>query len=140
MLMERTFEVVRGWPNDGAIDRPEFIKAGSTLVNGDVVAKQSDGSIDKVGGTAVANVGFVFAGNGDSASCANSGKATVLWGNFVAKTSNFAAGAYVPGSPLKAVNGQLALGVAGTDPIVGYVQEVVAASGTETAHLTFIVR
>ena len=42
MKMEYAFEVIRGWPLDGSLDRVEPIKAGVTLKNGDVIAKQVD--------------------------------------------------------------------------------------------------
>jgi|GEM_PF-5346322 len=223
MLMSYTAEVIRGWPYDGARDSNELIQQGAVLQNGDVVALQADGTINKVGATAVAMAGLVIRGNGDGPSNANSvgrfptpqpsytvsgvawasgiatvtvanahgyaagnsvtlagfvptgyngsyvilttptsttftvalaanpgtvttegtvslnsafdltGQATVLWGNYIVRTSNYAAGAYVPGSPVKAVNGQFALGIAGTDPIVGYVRRVQGASATQTA-------
>jgi hypothetical protein len=148
MLMERNLEIIRGWPSEGALERAETIKTGSTLNNGDVVAKQSDGTVDKVGTTAANQVGFVFVGNGDSAAAANTNKAVVLWGNFIARTSNYAAGAYVPGANLTAKNGQIALATAPNmsatppslgDPVIGYVLNVTAASSTETAHITFVV-
>jgi len=139
MLMERNAEIVRGWPYDGSLERVEPIKSGSTLQNGDWVTKQTDNTVDKVGATASNSVGLVIVGNGDSSSSAYSGKAVVLWGNFIASIANYAAGAYVPGSPITVKNGQVALGVAGTDPIVGFVLDVVAASSTQTAHLTIKV-
>lgn len=139
MLMERNAEIIRGWPYDGSLERVEPIKSGSTLQNGDWVTKQTDNTVDKVGSTSANNVGLVIVGNGDSSSSAYSGKAVVLWGNFLAKVSNYAAGAYVPGSPITCKNGQVALGVVGTDPIVGFVLDVVVASTTETAHLTIKV-
>jgi hypothetical protein len=137
--MERTAEVIRGWPYDGSLDRYEPIKSGSTLVNGDWVQKQSDNTVDKAGATATAAAGLVVIGNGDSGSAAYTGKAVVLWGNFIAKISNYAAGAYVPGTPLTVKNGVVNVGVPGTDPIIGYVLDVVASSSTETAHLTIKV-
>lgn len=139
MKMERVAEVIRGWPYDGSLDRFEPIKSGSTLVNGDWVVKQSDNTVDKAGATASAAAGLVVVGNGDSGSAAYTGKAVVLWGNFIASISNYAAGAYVPGSPLTVKNGVINLGVVGTDPIVGYVLDVVASSSTQTAHLTIKV-
>lgn len=139
MLMERNAEIIRGWPYDGSLERVEPIKSGSTLQNGDWIIKQSDNTVDKVGATASNAVGLVLVGNGDSSSSAYSGKAVVLWGNFLAKISNYAAGAYAPGSPITVKNGQVALGVVGTDPIVGFVLDVVASSTTETAHLTIKV-
>lgn len=140
MKMEYTAMVRRGWPNEGALDRAEPIKVGATLVNGDWVAKQADGTVDKSGAAASGAVGLVMAGNGDAASAANSGKAVVLWSNFIVQVSNFAAGAYVPGSPVTAKSGQLALGNGTTDPVVGTVLDVVAAGATDTASLVILVK
>lgn len=140
MKMEYTAMIRRGWPNEGALDRAEPIQVGATLVNGDWVAKQADGTVAKSAATASNLVGLVVSGNGDAASAANSGKAVVLWSGFIVDTSNFAAGAYVPGSSVTAKSGQLALGVVGTDPIVGTVLDYVTVSATETAHLTVLVK
>jgi len=141
--MERVAEVIRGWPYDGSLDRYEPIYSGATLVNGDWVAKQSDNTVNKVGATnsvtAPAVSGLVVVGNGDSGSAAYTGKAVVLWGNFIARVSNYAAGAYVPGSPVTAKNGVIALAVAGTDNTIGYVLDVVAASTSTTANLVIKV-
>lgn len=127
MKMEYAFEVIRGWPLDGSLDRVEPIKAGVTLKNGDVIAKQVDGTIDLSGATASGAVGVVVQGNGDSASSAASGKAVVLWGNYIARVSStaYAAGAYVPGLTVTGKSGKFALNT-GTDPVVGTVLEVVA--------------
>lgn len=139
MLMERTAEVIRGWPFDGSLDRYEPIKSGSTLVNGDWVVKQSDGTVDKAPATntsaASVATGMVVVGNGDSGSAAYTGKAVVLWGNFIVRVSNYAAGAYVPGSPVTAKNGVISLATPGTDQVIGQVLDVVAASSTQTAAL-----
>lgn len=136
MKMDYSAEIIRGWPYDGALDRNEPIKAGSTLFNGDWVMKQSDGTVDKVSTTTTAAAGLVIQGNGDSATAVNSKRAVVLWGNFLAKISNFDATAtYAPGSPLTAKSGKLTLGVVGTDPIIGYVLDVVTVGALATAHL-----
>jgi len=157
MLMDNTVMIRRGWPNDGAIERAEPIKAGVTLYNGDWVTKYTDGTVWKVGarsGTPALgsnNVGLVVAGNGDSASCANTNEAVVLWGNFIADISNYDnTQTYAPGNAVTAVNGVLTLATAASgtgstyapgDPIVGYVLNVVAASTSgygspTTAHIT----
>ena len=243
MYMEYTAEVVRGFPNGGSRERAELIKQGSVLVNGDLVAMQPDGTVDKVGATASNAVGLVVRGNGDSASASNanglfmtpqpakaitgltwsggvvtvtvtahgyisgqavtiaggtytgtsangnqvvtvvdadtftfalattsgtatltsatstllatyntSGKAVVLWGNYIVKTTNYAAGAYVPGTLVTGKSGKFALVTAASqlttgnytytpaDPAVGVVLRVqgavtgVANTG-QTAHL-----
>jgi hypothetical protein len=67
-----------------------------------------------------------------------SGKALVLWGNYIVKVSNYTAGAYVPGSPVTAVSGKFSLANGTTDPEVGYVVRVQGVTGTETAALTIV--
>lgn len=226
MFMEYTAEILRGWPADGARERTELVKQGSVLVNGDIVAVQPDGTVDKVGATASRRVGIVIRGNGDSGSAANAlgkfptpqpakattalawaagvvtatvanhgyatgntvtiagavpagyngnfvvtvtgantftyqlaadpgaattqgtstlgaarsnaGKALVLWGNYIARVSNAAPGAYVPGSPVTAANGRFALGNGTTDPELGFVIRVQGATTTETAHIVVV--
>lgn len=142
MKMESTAMVRRGWPNEGALERAELIKAASTLVNGDWVMKQSDGTVDKTSATAASNVlcGLVVAGNGDAASAANTNKATVLWSGFTVDISNYdITPTYAPGNALMSVSGKLTLAT-GTNPVVGYVLDVVAVSTTETARLTVLVK
>ena len=81
-----------------------------------------------------------------------SGKATVLWGNYIVATQNYAAGAYVPGSLVTGKSGQFALAgafsqsgttpfaVTQADPACGFVIRVqgavtgIANTG-QTAHL-----
>jgi hypothetical protein len=142
MKMEYAAMIRRGWPNEGALDRAEVIKAGSTLVNGDWVVKETDGTVKLAGATAASNasVGLVVSGNGDAASAANSNKAVVLWSGFIADVSNYDTGAsYAPGSPLMVVSGKVTLQTS-TNPIIGYVLDVVTVSATETAHLTILVK
>lgn len=138
MKMERTAEVIRGWPFDGALDLNEPIKSGVTLVNGDWVTPQSDNTVDKAGSTATAAAGLVVQGNGDSGSAANSNKALVLWGNFIAKISNYAAGTYAPGDSVNVANGVIKKAGAG-EAVLGTVLKVVAVSSTQTAHLVIKV-
>jgi hypothetical protein len=145
MKMERTAEVIRGWPYDGSLNRAEPITAAATLVNGDWVVKGADGTVN-VGSVTFANgkAGLVVVGNGDSGSALNSGKAEVLWGNFIAKVSNFTAGAYVPGAPVTVTAGKIALATLSTGTtngsiVVGHVLDVVAVSATNTAHVVIAV-
>lgn len=142
MKMEHVVEIIRGWPQDGALDRLEPIKSGVSLKNGDFVAKQSDGTVDLSAAAASKKVGVVIQGNGDSASSAAAGRALVLWGNFIARVgaSAYAAGAYAPGSIVTAKSGKLALGVEGTDPEYGIVLSVETASATQDAALVILVK
>lgn len=67
------------------------------------------------------------------------GKATVLWGNYIARVSNYDTGSsYAPGSPLTAANGVFTLANGTTDPEVGFVLRVQGANASETAHLTAV--
>lgn len=144
MLMERNAEITRGWPYDGARDRAEPIASGSTIQNGDWVAKQSNGTVALSGSAASNAVGLVFVGNGDSASASNTNKALVLWGNFEAKIANYdTTASYVPGNNVTVKSGKITL-AGSTDPVVGTVLDVVTAitSGLfqETAHLVIDVK
>lgn len=145
MKMEYNAMVRRGWPSDGALDLAETIETGSTLSNGNWVAKQADGGVAlAVTSTASTPVGLVITGNGDSASAANSGKAVVLWSNFVVDVANYdATQSYAQGSmvTVKTANpGVLTLGVVGTDPVVGWVLNVVPGSTTQTAYIRVLVK
>ena len=134
MKMEYNVQIIRGWPNEGALDRAEPIKASVTLSNGDWVEKQSDNTVDLVGATKTARGGLVIRGNGDSGSGAYTGKATVLWGNFIAQIKNLPnAVTFTPGAALCIQNGKIQLGTVGTDPIIGHVLDVIASSSTTDA-------
>ena len=147
MLMDSRCNVVRGWPDDGSRQRVETISAGASLQNGDIVEKQADGTVNKAGTTNTAKnrfVGVVVRGNTDSASAANSTSAVVLWGNYIAQFDStcYVAGAFAPGVAVSAGGtGSVGLlNLAGaTDPVMGFVLEVIAAStgvnGT-TAHIS----
>jgi hypothetical protein len=143
MKMEYTAEVLRGWPGEGALERAETIKTGVTLVNGDVVEKQSDGTVDKVSTTERGYLGLVVRGNGDAQSSVNSNKALVLWGNFIVRVKAAqVVGTVVPGTAI-AGGGTAAAGkfkqATGTD-IAGYCLFVQAATATEDAHYVIMVR
>jgi len=140
MKMEYTAEIIRGWPNDGALDTHEPVTATKTLYNGDWVAKESDGTVDISGASASNRVGLVIRGNGDSPSAVAAGnRAVVLWSNFIVKVSNYTAGAYAPGSNVTVESGKIALAEGG-DPVLGFVKDVVAVGPNETAHLVIVVR
>lgn len=140
MKMERNIEIVRGWPFDGSLDRNETIASGQTLVNGDWVTKNSDNTVSKSSSTNTASAGVVIVGNGDSGSAAYSGKAVVLWGNFVATTKNLTGGqTYAPGGALTIKSGKI-FPATGTDPVIGFVLDVIASSATSDASVTFVVR
>ena len=153
MNMEYPFEVIRGWPNDGALDNVDYevdatALASDTFAAGDVVMLNSSAKLVKTGATATNACGFIVRGPSDSASVGVSGnRPVVLWGNFIAKTQKFNTGSsYSPGTALTSKNGVLDVAGAGTpgtsfpDPVVGYVMDVVAAVGSEPAHLVIVVK
>jgi hypothetical protein len=137
MLMESRVEILRGWPADGSREKVQTIASGVTLVNGDFVTLDASGNLIKTT-AATRACGVVVRGNGDSGASANTNKAVVVWGNYIARidSTTFAAGAFVPGSPVAAAAGGLVALSAGAVTDVGYVLDVVAAGSTQTAHLT----
>lgn len=143
MKMESVAEIVRGWPNEGSLERLETIKSGSTLVNGDVVEMQADGTVDKVSTSETANAGIVIRGNGDSSSVVASGKALVLWSNYIVriKAANVV-GTVTPGVSVTG-GGSGAVGkfrqATGT-AILGFCVKVQAANTTEDAHYVIVVK
>jgi hypothetical protein len=143
--MEYDAEVVRGWPNDGALDRVETCKSTyTTPAIGDWVEKQSDGTVDLVGGTKTSKVGMVV---GIAATTSDAkDKVVVLWSNFIVrvKSTKYKAAAYAPGSGITAGgaanSGKLDID-AGSDPVIGFVLFVQAAvSGKEDAHIVVLVK
>lgn len=148
-------EILRGWPGDGALDQAMPIAASTTLSNGDVVVTSSDGiSVTKVpvgGGTGNGAVGLVVRGNGDTSlnvgSSVNSNKAVVLWSNYVARIKQayvYKGSAVAIGDPLTAGGtnglGIFRVGTPGTDPIIGYVIGITAASTLNDASYTILIR
>jgi hypothetical protein len=141
MKMEYTAEVLRGWPQDGGLDRQETVKVGSTLNNGDVVEMQTDGTVDKVSGTKNFAAGLVVRGNGDSTSVVAAGKCVVLWSNYIVRVkSTQVSGAVVVGSPVTAQSGKFQLATGVTDNVLGFCVKVQAATATEDAHFVIVVR
>jgi hypothetical protein len=139
LRLDYNANVIRGWPNEGALDRDERITNAVSLSNGDWVTKASDNTVGLVGATKTANAGLVIRGNADSGSGAYTGKATVLWGNFIAQIKNLpAAVTFLPGSSLTIQNGRVQLAV-GTDPVIGHVLDVIAASSVADAHIVAVI-
>lgn len=140
MKMEYNVQIQRGWPNEGALDRDEVIKTGVSVSNGDWVSKQSDNTVDLVGSTKTANAGLVIRGNADSGSGAYTGKAVVLWNNFIAQIKNLPnAVTFTPGASLTIQNGKVQLAT-GTDPVIGHVLDVIAASSSNDASIVAMFR
>ena len=69
----------------------------------------------------------------------NTGKAIVLWGNYIVQTSNYnAASTFVPGSPVYGKSGKYDLANGTTDPEAGYVLQVYGTSSTQTQSLVIV--
>lgn len=99
------------------------------------------------------NNGTITTGTAQRTGVSTSGKAVVLWGNYIARVSNFTAGAWAPGSPVTAVSGKFAIAAGqanadGTytvtagntlDPEVGYCISVQGATSSSTASVTIVV-
>lgn len=139
--MDYPFMVMRGWPQDGALDSNEIVSSGSTVAAGDVVELQADGTVDAVGAASAntINVGFVVRGNGDSDSVAAAGdKAVIVWSGFMARTQKCDTTGLSVGDPVQAANGILEAVTTGA--AVAYVKEVHAAANGDPASLTVIVR
>jgi len=116
MKMEYAAQILRGWPADGSLERAETINSSATLINGNLVEMQSDGTVAPTSITNTRKAGLVIRGNGDSGSAKLANEALTLWGNYVVATTSFdATRTYVPGSPITVSNGNytLANGAAG---------------------------
>lgn len=147
-LMERKLEVIRGWPNDGSLDNYETYTSGQSHTNGSVVIPTTSGAVTNLSVTGRGDTtalgtygGVVFAGAGDSASCAASGKDVVIWGNAIVKIdSTLGNDGWTPAIGDKVTyRGRAATGstqtglvlcfdkAAAGDMVVGYVKNVEAA-------------
>lgn len=150
---DQTADILRGWPGDGALDQAWAIKSGSTLVNGDVVEIQTDGTVDKVANASEKfAVGLVVRGNGDTSgatfgnSSSNSGKAVVLWSNYVVriKQANWNGTAPTLGAAVSAGgSGTGSTGcfrTASAGPGIGFVAAITPASTQNDATYTLVIR
>lgn len=109
-ILNKKFDVLRGWPNEGAIDEvwPVRIVSGNpvSLPLGTIVVPQADGSVDagttgNVSTTAPQQVWLVVDGN-DDYSATFVGKVNCIKGNAVVRLdpANFVAGTYNVNTPL----------------------------------------
>lgn len=127
--MSYVFEVLRGWPLDGAVESSDSKTDSSVIAtggftNGDVVTFTPSGTLIKVT-TPTFAAGFVVRGEKDSASVTEAGHVPViLWSNFLARTQNFnTSSSWAPGLPVTVKNNKLDV-AGGTDPIIGFVKKV----------------
>lgn len=135
--MDYTADFLRGWPNEGAIESSVYrIATGVDLEAGDLVQVSDNGGVTElVLNTTESNAaGIVVRGNLDDKSVAASGKAIVLWGGYVVRTTKVAAGLSV-GDAVSAIGGVFDAATATTLPAqLGTVLEVgTLADATEYA-------
>ncbi len=139
MILNSKFDVLRGWPQKGAIDEtfPVTVVAGNPVVLplGTVVTPQLDGSVNRATSPAAAAdpipVWLVVEGNEDFSGRFLQ-KVVCVRSNVEAQLdpSNFVAGAYVPGSLLSFVNGQFVLATTGQQVIAEVLENSVPTDGT----------
>lgn len=129
----------------------------STTLTGNYTISALDGTnpLTKFTVAVAANPGTITVGTTYAAALNTyntSGKATVLWGNYIVATSNYASGSWTPGALVTAKNGVYTLAAAGSqltsgnytytppEPAIGFVLKVqqavtgVANTG-QTAHV-----
>ncbi len=147
MKLNSLFDVLRGWPREGAIDDAFVIHQTTpptpdALPLGTVVAVQSDGTVaaattpDRTAANAVATW-VVVEGNDDfSAQFVN--KVVCLRANaeFKLDPSNFNAGVYTPGTKLTFSAGKWQPAVAKNQIIGEVLQDNTATDGTITVFYT----
>ncbi len=152
-ILDYPMEVIRGWPNDGALDLSETISASATgasaLNCGNVVTRASNGTVTLcVTGTANPQ-GIVVRGNGDTPSVTASTvgtepgvygpQALVIWGNCIFRTTVYnTASTFAPGTQVTGVNGVIDVWTAGST-VLGTVASVYPASGSNPASLLIIM-
>ena len=129
------FDVLRGWPNGGAVEKAMYPDTGVELQEGDLVELKANGKVDKL--TLAAGddkaVFLVIEGNKESDSYSGHylNKVVAITGCYEVITENFAAGAYEPGLPVTVIGGQWAPVGAG-EPTVGHVSAYDATANTLT--------
>lgn len=158
--MEYPAEFLRGWPVDGGLELDYPIATGQTLSAGDLVKTVIEGGVIKVTKTVTADsalaighgAGIVVRGNGDDKSAAASGKAIVLWGDYIVKTQKVAdavvagdaviAGGNATVQTVAATDGAFVVAGAATDAAMGVVLEVggTAGSTTDPRYAVIVVR
>lgn len=140
MILASKFDVLRGWPKEGAIDEcfPVHLSSGvpDSIPLGSLVAVQSDGSVALATTVNVATtngtaVWIVVEGNDDFSGTFLQ-KVNCIRGNAMVRLdpANFAAGSYPPGTQVSFASG-LAKVAAANDQVIGEViEDDIAVDGT----------
>lgn len=116
--LDYTADFLRGWPNEGAIESSIYpIASGVDLEAGDLVEVSDNGGVTElVLNTTESNAaGIVVRGNLDDKSVAASGKAIVLWGGYIVRTTKIGAGLSV-GDSVSAIAGVFDTATSGAAP------------------------
>lgn len=135
--MEYTADFLRGWPNEGALESSTYsvgaahLVEGAELEAGDMVTLDTDGTLIKATGE-VSLAGIIVRGNGDDKSSVASGKAIVLWGGYIVRTTKVDAG--VMGlNPMDPVNAGTGIDPDGVGPLVAPEGIVIPATAATAA-------
>lgn len=153
-ILDYPIEILRGWPNDGAMDLSETISSAATgasgLAAGNIVTVAANGTV-QLCFTPQAPMGLCVRGNNDNGSSVTSAvvgelpgvygdQAVVIWGNCAFRTTVYnTASVFAPGTAVTGINGLIDVAT-GTQPIFGYVKSVYPASGTMPASLVIIMK
>jgi len=144
-------EFLRGWPMDGGLEIDHPIKAGEELELGDLVKLVLDAGAYRAAKTVVgdadstseigANAGIVVRGNADEKSARDIGKAVILWGHYIVRTTHFDSGIVAAGVNVVAgADGKFVAAASADVPCLGHVIEYRAASGSRPAEIIVVVK
>lgn len=139
------FDVVRGWPNGGAIEESYPPETGRTITEGRLCELEADGQVDWAttavateGGTAPIQYRMCIQGN-DQSDANFVGKVTTLRGDFTVETEKvvgtFTVGNYVTVSVAADTEGYI-VERAGTEQILGQVEAWDGTAGKLTVALS----
>lgn len=142
-------EFLRGWPMDGGLEIDHPIAAGQELELGDLVKLVLESGAYRATKTVLADAtteagfgaGIVVRGNADEKSARDIGKAVILWGHYIVRTTNFDAAIVAAGGNVVAgADGKFVPASAADVPCLGHVIEYRAASGSRPAEIIVVVK
>lgn len=150
LTLDYAAEFLRGWPMDGGLELDYPIDAGQQLAIGDLVKTVVVSGVTKVTKTVVGDAtastgrraGIVVRGNADEKSSAEIGKAVILWGNYIVRTTKFdttnitAAGVNV----VAGADGKFVPAATATEDSLGHVIEYRAVAGGRPAEIVVVVK
>lgn len=129
------FDILRGWPNGGAVEKALLPDTSVELVEGDLVELKSNGKVDKLTCTSSHNTSAfcIVEGNKESDSFSGNyvGKAVGITGDYIVVSKKFAAASYAIGENVSIIGGEWAKIAAG-EPTKGMVVAYDAIEGLLT--------